>query len=107
MRLQPQYSSVQGQSVPRRSSAQPSGVWLAVRDDGISPGWVGGRWVGSIDIASVVISAAYIERVTAFETEHDSILIVHAHRVQPSQASDLSRSSRSASGMRRFGMRPV
>ena len=40
--------------------------------------------VGSIDIASVVIRAAYIERVTAFETEHDSILIVHAHGVQPS-----------------------
>ena len=73
----------------------------------ISPGWVGGRWVGSIDIASVVISAAYIERVTAFETEHDSILIVHAHGVQPSHATDLSRSSRSASGMLRFGMRPV
>jgi ribosomal protein L10 len=55
----------------------------------------------------VVISAAYIERVTAFETEHDSILIVHAHGVQPSHATDLSRSSRSASGMLRFGMRPV
>jgi hypothetical protein len=35
-------------------------------------------------MASVVISAPYIERVTAFETEHDSILIVHAHGVPPS-----------------------
>jgi hypothetical protein len=32
----------------------------------------------------VVISAAYIERVTAFEAEHDSISIVYAHGVQPS-----------------------
>jgi hypothetical protein len=39
--------------------------------------------------------------------EHDSILIVHAHGVQPSHVTDLSRSSRSASGMLRFGMRPV
>jgi hypothetical protein len=37
-----------------------------------------------MDIASVVISAPYIERVTAFKTEHDSILSVHAHGVQPS-----------------------
>jgi len=33
----------------------------------------------------VVISTPYIERVTAFQTEDDSILIVHAHGVQPSQ----------------------
>jgi hypothetical protein len=31
----------------------------------------------------VIISAPYVERVTAFEAEHDSILIVHAHGVQP------------------------
>lgn len=35
-------------------------------------------------MASMTISAPYVERVTAFETEHDSILIVHAHGVQPS-----------------------
>ena len=52
----------------------------------ISPGWVGGRRVGSIEVASMTISAPYVERVTAFETEHDSILIVHAHGVQPSHA---------------------
>jgi len=38
-----------------------------------------------MDVASVVISAPNIERVTAFETEHDSILIVHADGVRASQ----------------------
>jgi len=32
----------------------------------------------------VVIGAPYIERVAAFETEHDSVLIVHAPGVPPS-----------------------
>ena len=32
----------------------------------------------------MIISAPYVERVTTFETEHDSILIVHAHGMQSS-----------------------
>jgi hypothetical protein len=33
----------------------------------------------------VIVGAPHVERVSAFEAEHDSILIVHAHRVESSQ----------------------
>jgi hypothetical protein len=33
----------------------------------------------------VVIGALHVDRVWAFEAEHDPILIVHAQRVEPSQ----------------------
>ena len=32
----------------------------------------------------MIVGALHVERVTAFKTEHDSILSVHAHGVQPS-----------------------
>jgi hypothetical protein len=33
----------------------------------------------------VIVGAPHVERVSAFEAEHNSILIVHAYGVQPSQ----------------------
>jgi hypothetical protein len=33
----------------------------------------------------MIVGAPHVERVSAFETEHDSVLIVHTHGVQPSQ----------------------
>src|SRR5215471_15217288 len=35
--------------------------------------------------SSVIVDAQHVERICAFEAEHDSILIVHAHGVPPSQ----------------------
>jgi hypothetical protein len=32
----------------------------------------------------VIVGAPHVERVSAFETEHDSILVVHTYGVQPS-----------------------
>ena len=32
----------------------------------------------------MIVGALHVERVSTFEAEHDSILIVHAHGMQPS-----------------------
>ena len=44
-----------------------------------------GRWVGSIGPSSVIVGAPHVECVCAFEAEHDSVLVVDPHRVEPAK----------------------
>jgi hypothetical protein len=70
-------------------TGQATKVVEMTRRDGyavlVSPGWVGGRWCGSMMVVSVIVGAPNIERVPALETEYDPALIVDAHHMAASE----------------------